>query len=79
MTKAGLKARDAGGRGLGYQQRGRCCWEGRGRFCRNLLGSRFDSRDLSGRGVVVGFEPRESAFGLIPGLDSPGPLGRPLR
>jgi len=50
--------------------------KGRERFCRihSALGS--GSRGPSGRGIVAGGGPRESAFGLIPGLDSPGPLGR---
>ena len=34
------------------------------------------SRGPSGRRIVSALLPRESAFGLIPGLESPGPLGR---
>ena len=34
------------------------------------------SRGLSGRGYVGFLGPGESACGLIPGLRSPGPLGR---
>ena len=34
------------------------------------------SRGLSGRGGMGLTGPGESAYGLIPGLRSPGPLGR---
>lgn len=42
----------------------------------SALGSAQVSRGLSDRRDVGVCEPRESAFGLIPGLWSPGPLGR---
>ena len=48
---------------------------GRERSCRNSSAPGAGSRGPSGRTIMAPVEPRESACGLIPGLESPGPFG----
>src|SRR5947209_17826902 len=52
-----------------------CCWEGRESPARQRVGWKALA-GLSGRKAFVISPPRASAFGLSPGLRSPGPLGR---
>jgi hypothetical protein len=50
--------------------------KGRGSWLGERTVSGHPSRGLSGRGGMGLLGPGESAYGLIPGLRSPGPLGR---